>query len=116
MQGLEFYIRSNTKLELVIHEMIDLVSRIENVHTTYEEYVAHYGGIERDTLESFAKGIIEDSSFSVKGIISRIQSLLGGPSGNDFRALGNRGLLELIANDMKVSKIQFNSMIFFSFS
>lgn len=103
MQGLEFYIRSNTKLELVIHEMVDLVSRIENVHSQYEEYVAYYDGIQRDTLENFAKGIIEDSSFSVKGMLPRIQGLLGGPSGNEFRVLGNRGLLELIANDMRVN-------------
>lgn len=103
MQGLEFYIRSNTKRELVIHEMVDLVSRIENVHSQYEEYVAYYDGIQRDTLENFAKGIIEDSSFSVKGMLKRIQSLLEGPSGNEFRVLGNRGLLELIANDMRVN-------------
>lgn len=103
MQGLEYYIRSNTKLELVIHEMIDLVSRIENVHDQYEEYVAHYKEIERETLESFARGVIEDSSLSVKGMLPRIQSLIGGPSGNEFRVLGNRGLLELIALDMKAS-------------
>lgn len=111
MQGLEFYVRSNTKLELVIHEMIDLVSRIENVHSQYEEYVAYYDGIQRDTLENFAKGIIEDSSFSVKGMLPRIQSLVGGPSGNEFRVLGNRGLLELIANDMKAS-ISYSSKCF----
>lgn len=103
MQGLEYYIRSNTKLELAIHEMIDLVSRIENLNHQYEEYVTNYGEIERDTLESFARGVIEDSSFSVKGMLPRIHSLVGGPSGNEFRALGNRGLLELVANDMKAS-------------
>lgn len=106
MQGLEYYIRSNTKLELVIHEMIDLVSRIENIHSQYEEYVAHYDDIERDTLENFARGVIDDSALSVKGMLPRIQSLVGGPSGNEFRVLGNRGLLELIANDMKVSLIR----------
>lgn len=103
MQGLEYYIRSNTKLELVIHEMIDLVSRIENIHDQYDEYVAHYDQIERETLEKFARGVIEDSSLSVKGMLPRIQSLVGGPSGNEFRVLGNRGLLELIALDMKAS-------------
>lgn len=103
MQGLEYYIRSNTKLELVIHEMIDLVSRIENIHDRYEEYVAHYDDIERDTLESFARGVIDDGALSVKGMLPRIQSLVGGPTGNEFRVLGNRGLLELIANDMKAS-------------
>lgn len=103
MQGLEYYIRSNTKLELVIHEMIDLVSRIENIHSQYEEYVTHFDDIERETLENFARGVIDDSALSVKGMLPRIQSLVGGPSGNEFRVLGNRGLLELIANDMKVS-------------
>lgn len=104
MQGLEYYIRFNTKLELVIHEIIDLVSRIENIHDQYEEYVAHYDDIERETLENFARGVIDDSALSVKGMLPRIQSLVGGPSGNEFRVLGNRGLLELIANDMKASK------------
>lgn len=103
MQGLEYYIRSNTKLELVIHEMIDLVNRIGNTYDQYEEYVAHYDDIERETLENFARGVIEDSALSVKGMLPRIQRLVGGPAGNEFRSLGNRGLLELIANDMKVS-------------
>lgn len=103
MQGLENYIRISTKLELVIHEMIDLVSRIENIHDQYEEYVVHYDNVERESLENFARGVIEDSTFSVKGILARIQSLVGGPRSNEFRVLGNRGLLELISNDMKVS-------------
>lgn len=112
MQGLEYYIRSNTKLELVIHEMIDLVSRIENIHHQYEEYVEHYKEIERETLENFARGVIDDSALSVKGMLPRIQRLLGGPTGNEFRVLGNRGLLELIANDMKAS---FASSSFITF-
>jgi hypothetical protein len=103
MQGLEYYIRTNTKLELVIHELIDLVSRIETTHERYEEYVMHYDVIERDTLESFARGAIEDNAMSVKGMLPRIQRLVGGPSSNDFRVLGNRGLLELISVDMKAS-------------
>lgn len=103
MRGIENYIRSSTKLDLVLHEMIDLVSRIENIHNQYEEYVAHYDEIEHDTLESFARGVIEDSTLSVKGLLPRIQSLVGGPTGNEFRVLGNRGLLELLANDMKAS-------------
>lgn len=102
MQGLEIYIRRSTKLELVVHEMIDLVNRIETKHDQYEEYLDHYDKIEQQTLESFARGIIDDSSFSVKGIIPRIQNLVNGPAGNEFRQLGNKGLLELIANDMEV--------------
>ena len=102
MQGLEYYIRRNTKLELVIHEMIDLVSRIENKHDQYEEYLDNYDKIEQETLENFARGVIDDSSFSVKGMIPRIQNLINGPDLNELRQLGNKGLLELIANDMQV--------------
>lgn len=87
--------------------MIDLVSRVENIHERYEEYVLHYDDIERDTLENFARGVIEDSTLSVKGMLPRIQSLISGPSGSEFRALGNRGLLELIALDMKASYASF---------
>lgn len=102
MQGLENYINSNTKLQLVIHEVIDLISRIENIHDQYEEYVANYDKVERETLENFARFVTDDSSASVKGMIPRIQNLISGPAGNEFRVLGNRGLLELIANDLKV--------------
>jgi hypothetical protein len=83
--------------------MIDLVNSVESLHDQYEEYVENRDKIERVTLESFAQGIIEDSTTSVKGMLSRIQKILSGPSSNDFRALGNRGLLELLAKDMKVN-------------
>jgi hypothetical protein len=107
MEGLEYYIRSNTKLELVIHEMIDLVNRVENFHDQYEEYVEHHDYVERSTLTNFARGVIDDSPLSVKGMLPRIQNLIGGPAGNEFRVLGNRGLLELIASDMNVSNWHF---------
>ncbi|CRK92910.1 CLUMA_CG006339, isoform A [Clunio marinus] len=109
MQGLESYIRTNTKLELAIHEMIDLVTRIESIHNHYEEYVEHFDHFERDTLEKFARAVIEENAVSVKGILPRIQSLVGGPSGNEFRILGNRGLLELIAIDMKAKKMEMKN-------
>jgi hypothetical protein len=107
MQGLEYYIHTNTKLELVIHEMIDLVNRVENFHDQYEEYVEHYDTVERSTLENFARGVVDDSALSVKGMLPRIQGLISGPTGNEFRVLGNRGLLELIASDMEVSTTFF---------
>lgn len=87
--------------------MIDLVNRVENFHDQYEEYVEHHDSVERSTLENFARGIIDDSPLSVKGMLPRIQNLIGGPSGNEFRVLGNRGLLELIASDMNVSNWHF---------
>lgn len=111
MEGLEYYIRSNTKLELVIHEMIDLVNRVENFHDQYEEYVEHADYVERSTLENFARGIVDDSTLSVKGMLPRIQNLIGGPAGNEFRVLGNRGLLELIASDMNVSNFTMRKYI-----
>ena len=101
MKELIYYIRSSTKLELVIHEMIDLVSRIENIHDQYEEYVAHYDNFERDTLESFARGVIEDNALSVKGMLPRIQRLVGGPTVNEFRVLGNHGVFQQMSNDLK---------------
>lgn len=87
--------------------MIDLVNRVENYHEQYEEYVEHYDTVERSTLENFAKSIVDDSPLSVKGMLPRIQRLVSGPGGNEFRVLGNRGLLELISADMNVSKNNF---------
>ncbi|KAG5678258.1 hypothetical protein PVAND_007950 [Polypedilum vanderplanki] len=103
MQGIENYIQRNTKLQLVVHEMIDLVNRVENIHDQYEQYVANYDKLERSTLENFATRVIDDSSLSIKGMLPRIQRLVAGPAGSEFRVLGNRGLLELIALDMEVS-------------
>lgn len=103
MQSLETYVKLNTKLELVIHEMFDLVSRVEIAHAQYEQYVEHYDLIERETLENFARRIVDDSSLSVKGMLPRINSLVSGPSAKEFKILGNRGLLDLIAADLQVT-------------
>lgn len=94
--------RINQKLEFSIHELVELVNSIENLHEQYQEYIDHQDTIERQTLESFARALIEDSRSSVKGLLARIQKILSGPSSSDLRALGNVGLLELIAQDMKV--------------
>jgi hypothetical protein len=102
-EGLEVYLNRNTKLQLIVHELVDLISRIDTAHGRYEDYIEHYNSLESATLESFARGVIEDSSISVKGIIPRIHALVMGPSNVDFRVLGNRGLLELIAEDLRVS-------------
>lgn len=108
VQRLESYLRLNQKLEFSIHELIELVNAVENLHEQYQEYVDHQDTIERQTIESFARGLIEDSTTSVKGLLVRIQKILSGPSSNDLRALGNVGLLELIAQDMKVNFDVFN--------
>lgn len=97
----------NTKLQLIVHELIDLIARIDTAHGRYNDYIEHYDRLETTTLESFAKGVIEDSSISVKGVLPRIHALVIGPGSVDFRVLGNRGLLELIAEDLRVSFVIF---------
>lgn len=83
------------------------MNSIEILHDQYQEYIDHQDTIETQTIESFARSLIEDSSSSVKGMLVRIQKVLNGPSSNDLRALGNVGLLQLIAQDMKVGKSVF---------
>lgn len=102
-EGLEIYMKRNTKLELIVHELVDLISRIDIAFNRYNDYLEYRESLERLTLESFALRVIEDGSTSVKGIIPRIHGLVMGPSSADFRVLGNRGLLELIAEDLEVS-------------
>lgn len=104
IQRLETFLRLNQKLEFSIQELISLVNSVESLHDQYQEYIDHQDSIERQTLESFARGLIEDSTSSVKGMLVRIQKVLTGPSSNDLRALGNVGLLQLIAQDMKVNQ------------
>lgn len=90
------------------------MNSIEILHDQYQEYIDHQDTIETQTIESFARSLIEDSSSSVKGMLVRIQKVLNGPSSNDLRALGNVGLLQLIAQDMKVgnSVFLFNIIIY----
>lgn len=102
-EGLEIYMKRNTKLELIVHELVDLISRVDISFNRYNDYLSYRESLERHTLESFATGVIEDSSISVKGIIPRIHGLVMGPASADFRVLGNRGLLELIAEDLEVN-------------
>lgn len=106
-EGLEIYMKRNTKLELIVHELLDLISRIDTAFNRYNDYLEYRESLERLTLESFALSVIEDGSSSVKGIVPRIHGLVMGPSSADFRVLGNRGLLELIAEDLEVSFCSF---------
>lgn len=94
------YVGANTKLELQLHDLADLVHRINTQDAKMQSYVSNYHDLERFTLEGFAHWIIAQDTTSVQGLLDRIHLLTTGSV--DFENLGNVGVLQLLADRMEV--------------
>lgn len=94
------FVGENTKLELELHDLADLVNRINTQDAKMQSYVSNYHDLERFTLESFAHWISAQDTTSVQGLLDRIHLLTIGSS--DFNNLGNVGVLQLLAERMEV--------------
>lgn len=94
------FVGSNTKLELELHDLADLVHRINAQDAKMQSYVSNYHDLERFTLEGFAHWIIAQDTTSVQGLLDRIHQLSTGST--DFENLGNVGVLQLLADRMEV--------------
>lgn len=110
------FVGSNTKLELELHDLADLVHRINAQDAKMQSYVSNYHDLERFTLEGFAHWIIAQDTASVQGLLDRIHQLSTGST--DFENLGNVGVLQLLADRMEVinKRTTFAAYFFFSFS
>lgn len=94
------FVGANTKLELELHDLADLVNRINTQDAKMQSYVSNYHDLERFTLEGFAHWIIAQDTTSVQGLLDRIHLLSTGSA--DFEHLGNVGVIQLLAEQMKV--------------
>lgn len=94
------FVGSNTKLELKIHDLSDLLNRIKTKDDLMQSYLSHYNDLEKFTLESFAQWATAQDTMSVQGLLERIHLLSTGSI--DFENIGNVGILQLLADNMEV--------------
>lgn len=83
-----------------MHDLADLVHRINTQDAKMQSYVSNYHDLERFTLEGFAHWIIAQDTTSVQGLLDRIHLLTTGST--DFENLGNVGVIQLLAQQMQV--------------
>ncbi|XP_031632297.1 uncharacterized protein LOC116346405 isoform X1 [Contarinia nasturtii] len=93
------FIGSNTKLELKMHDLSDLLNRIQTQDDKMQSYVLNYNDLERFTLENFAQWITAQDTMSVQGLLERIHLLTTGST--DLENIGNVGVLQLLADNME---------------
>lgn len=88
------------RLELRLHEMSDLLSRVSSADRQMREYVRYQQELERSTLQDFAGWCVSHDPGSLPGLLERIHSLIVPPHKN----LLGRGLLQLMLNDLQVGR------------
>ncbi|XP_045498674.1 uncharacterized protein LOC123696512 isoform X2 [Colias croceus] len=85
------------RLELRLHEMADLLSRVESADRMMREYVKLQQELERRTLEDFADWCVSHDRGALPGLMERIHALIVPP----YKHLFVRGLMELIVDDLE---------------
>lgn len=93
----------NTKLELMLHELGDLMNRIAAQAKMLRSYLDHQDELEPVTLETTAKWIISPNIGAVQGVLNRIHLLVTGS--DDLRYFGKINVLELLSEELKVSRV-----------
>ncbi|XP_028172666.1 uncharacterized protein LOC114361723 isoform X2 [Ostrinia furnacalis] len=84
-------------LELRLHEMTDLLSRVSSANRQMREYVRLQQTLERSTLENFAEWCVSHDPGALPGLLERIHALVVPP----HRNLLGRGVLQLILEDLQ---------------
>lgn len=105
------FVGSNTKLELQLHDLDDLLNRIKTQDEKMQSYLSNYQHLERFTLEGFAHWIVAQDTMSVQGLLDRIHLLVTGST--DLDNIGNVGVLQLLASRMEV--IDENICFYYSY-
>lgn len=98
LSSLSLQLSRDSRLELKLNEVSDLLSRVENADRLMREYVSRQEDLESVTLENFAAWVVAHGPTSLVGLIERIHALVVPGHGH---ALG-KGLLLLMLANIKV--------------
>lgn len=90
-----------TRFELRLHELVDLLNRVESAHVQMLEYLQNSDQFEQMTLEDFAHWSVSHDQGSVRGLLERIHSLIRPPYKNHNSLLG-MSILELVIMNLQV--------------
>ncbi|XP_045536679.1 uncharacterized protein LOC123721596 isoform X1 [Papilio machaon] len=85
------------RLELRLHELADLLSRVAAANRQMREYVRLQQELERATLEDFAEWCVSHDSGALPGLLERVHSLISPP----HKHLLGRGILQLALDDLQ---------------
>ncbi|XP_013143943.1 PREDICTED: uncharacterized protein LOC106107598 isoform X4 [Papilio polytes] len=85
------------RLELRLHELADLLSRVAAANRQMREYVRLQQELERATLEDFAQWCVSHDSGALPGLLERVHSLISPP----HKHLLGRGILQLALDDLQ---------------
>ncbi|XP_026327753.1 uncharacterized protein LOC113236030 isoform X2 [Hyposmocoma kahamanoa] len=85
------------RLELRLHEMSDLLSRVATADRQMREYMRYQQELERSTLEDFASWCVSHEPGALPGLLERVHSLIFPP----HKHLLGRGLLQLVLDDLQ---------------
>lgn len=95
------YVAANTKLELNLHELADLLNRIKTQEKVMRSFVSNYNDLERSTLQEFALWTTGPDTMAVQGLLDRIHVLVIGSA--ELENFGNVGVLQMLANNLEVN-------------
>lgn len=91
------------RLELRLHEMSDLLSRVATADRQMREYMRYQQELERSTLEDFSFWCVSHEPGALPGLLERVHALIFPP----HRHLLGRGLFQLVLEDLQVGISKF---------
>ncbi|CAH2096559.1 unnamed protein product [Euphydryas editha] len=86
-----------TRLELKLHEMGDLLSRIDSADRNLRVYLKT-ANLEKSTLQDFAEWCVSHDSGALPDLLERVYAMIAPP----HKHLLGRGILQMIADDLQV--------------
>uniref|UniRef100_A0A336MDK9 CSON015015 protein n=1 Tax=Culicoides sonorensis TaxID=179676 RepID=A0A336MDK9_CULSO len=100
IESIKEHMKDNTKLDLAIHELMDLMNRISAQSKMLRHYTEHRDELEQVTLETTATWIVSPNIGAVQGILNRIHLLVSGSS--DLKYFGKNSLLEMLVEQLEL--------------
>lgn len=100
IDSIKEYMQNNNKLDLALHELMDLMNRIGAQAKMFHYYTVHRDEIEQSTWQTTAEWIISPNIGAVQGILNRIHLLVTGSS--DLKYFGKNSLLEMLQAQLEV--------------
>ncbi|XP_050675769.1 uncharacterized protein LOC126972772 isoform X2 [Leptidea sinapis] len=89
--------RRETRLELRLHELGDLLSRVAAAERQMRDYVRLQRELERSTLQDFAAWCVSHEPRALSGLLERVHALVRPP----HQYLLGRGILHLMLEDLE---------------
>lgn len=103
IESIKEHMKANTKLDLAVHELMDLMNRIAAQSKMLRHYTEHREELEQVTLETTATWIVSPNIGAVQGILNRIHLLVTGSA--DLKYFGKNSLLEMLVEELEVRGI-----------